>query len=122
MVNILNLLIYSNELCLVLDMFYRLKEAHNIESFDTLFSVTGLKDMLLSKNAIEADLTLFTMDISAIRTARSKGTHSTRARLRTNQARNSLYFPFSLGYKYYKCGPALQLGQKRLLSRWHSGL
>ena len=31
------------ELCMALDTFYGLKETHDIESFDQLFSDTGLK-------------------------------------------------------------------------------
>lgn len=48
-----------NELCLALEMYYGLKEQHNIESFDMLFRQTGLADKLLSTSAQEADEALY---------------------------------------------------------------
>ena len=47
------------ELCFVLDYQYGLKEIHGIESFDTLFSETGLKAQFLGSDAIEADKALW---------------------------------------------------------------
>ena len=56
-----------NELCLELDCFYGLKEAHNISDFNTFFLQTGLYDALKSLDAATADaalseLTLYWMD------------------------------------------------------------
>ncbi len=48
-----------NELRLVLDMFYGLKEAHNIDTFSNLFEQTGLKEELLSADALTADKALY---------------------------------------------------------------
>ncbi|MDL2237944.1 hypothetical protein LJC56_08980 [Christensenellaceae bacterium OttesenSCG-928-K19] len=48
-----------NELCLALEMNYGLKEAHNIESFNTLFLQTGLADKLMSEDPVEADQALY---------------------------------------------------------------
>lgn len=43
------LCVYSyNELCMFLDMFYGLKEQHDITTFDALFDQTGLNEALLS--------------------------------------------------------------------------
>ena len=39
-----------NELCLVMDILYGLKDLHGISSFDELFTETGYKDKLLSNN------------------------------------------------------------------------
>ena len=43
----------------MLDYQYGLKEIHGIESFDTLFSETGLKAQFLGSDAIEADKALW---------------------------------------------------------------
>lgn len=50
-----------NELCLALDMYYGLKEQHDISSFDALFRQTGLKEDLLSEDPIAADCALMTL-------------------------------------------------------------
>lgn len=42
------------ELCMVMDYCYGLKEQHNIESFDKYFDETGLKRKMLSEDAIES--------------------------------------------------------------------
>ena len=48
-----------NELCLVLDSFYGLKEVHGIEHFDDIFVETGLKWRLLDSDPAVADEALF---------------------------------------------------------------
>ena len=48
--------LYSfNELCLELDFFYGLKDAHNIENFAIYLNQTGLTDALLNQDAASAD-------------------------------------------------------------------
>ncbi|MDO5436558.1 MAG: S41 family peptidase [Clostridia bacterium] len=42
-----------NELCMVLDLYYGLKEEHKIDSFDQLFIQTGLINRLLNNDAAE---------------------------------------------------------------------
>lgn len=50
------LCIYNyNELCLMLDMLYGLKEQHDITTFDALFNQTGLTERLLDPDAQVAD-------------------------------------------------------------------
>ena len=44
-----------NELCLALDTFYGLKEAHNISSFRQLFWEIGYDEVLSGNNAFDAD-------------------------------------------------------------------
>ena len=44
-----------NELCLMLDSMYGLKEVHEIDSFDQLFDRIGFKHFLLEKDAKTAD-------------------------------------------------------------------
>ena len=44
-----------NELCLMMDYLYGLKEAHDIESFDQLFQDTGLVNLLKGASAEQAD-------------------------------------------------------------------
>ena len=44
-----------NELCMELDCFYGLKDAHNIESFDAFFMQTGLAKDLIDPDAEKAD-------------------------------------------------------------------
>lgn len=46
------------ELCLVLDSYYGLKEQHDITNFDALFTQTGLKQTLLGTDAAAADRAL----------------------------------------------------------------
>lgn len=46
------------ELCLLLDLVYGLKEQHDIPSFDTLFEQTELKERLLNKDAVVSDTAL----------------------------------------------------------------
>ena len=46
------------ELCLVMDYCYGLKEKHNITSFDQYFIETGIKESLLSSNMIESSKAL----------------------------------------------------------------
>ena len=48
----------TNELCMELDHFYGLKEAHGISSFDELALSSGLLDQLMDTNANEADKAL----------------------------------------------------------------
>ncbi|MBR1629306.1 MAG: hypothetical protein IJ679_08600, partial [Lachnospiraceae bacterium] len=48
-----------NELCLVLDSMYGLKEVHGIENFDELFDETGLKYRLLDPDPNTADAALY---------------------------------------------------------------
>ena len=48
-----------NELCLVLDSLYGLKEAHDIESFSKLFWEIGFDEPLRSNDPQEADLALY---------------------------------------------------------------
>ena len=47
------------ELCMALDTFYGLKETHDIESFDQLFSDTGLKELLLGEEVEWADKAIY---------------------------------------------------------------
>ena len=47
-----------NELCMELDHFYGLKEAHGIDSFRVLIAYSGLAEQLLSANANAADKAL----------------------------------------------------------------
>lgn len=46
------------ELCLLLDLVYGLKEQHDIPSFDTLFEQTELKERLLNRDAVVSDTAL----------------------------------------------------------------
>ena len=56
----LDLAVYGyNELCLMLDKLYGLKELHNVTSFDKLFSQLGYKDALLSPDPTVADNKLY---------------------------------------------------------------
>ena len=48
-----------NELCLMLDNLYGLKELHDVTSFDKLFSQLGYKDALLSPDPAVADNKLY---------------------------------------------------------------
>lgn len=48
-----------NELCLVLDHFYGLKEFHHIDSFDQLFYEIDYKTDLLSTDPVKADMALY---------------------------------------------------------------
>ena len=50
-----------NELCLMLDHLYGLKEAHEIESFDMLFRQIGMKDALLDPDAELADRLIYNL-------------------------------------------------------------
>ena len=47
-----------NELCLILDSFYGLKEAHRISSFRSFFRANGYEEALLSADPMEADQAL----------------------------------------------------------------
>ncbi len=47
-----------NELCLLLDTFYGLKEAHDITSFRQLFWQIGFDEVLSGTSAVDADLAL----------------------------------------------------------------
>lgn len=53
-----------NELCMMLDYLYGLKEAHGIDSFDSLFHTVYFDDLLKEPSAVSADLaiSLLTMD------------------------------------------------------------
>ena len=48
-----------NELCLELDFFYGLKDAHNIEDFATFFAQTGLEDALMNPDPVVADNAIY---------------------------------------------------------------
>ena len=48
-----------NELCLLLDKLYGLKELHDVTSFDRLFTQLGYKNALLSADPDEADTRLY---------------------------------------------------------------
>ena len=48
-----------DELCLELDFFYGLKDAHNIKDFATFFAQTGQEDLLLDPDALTADNALY---------------------------------------------------------------
>lgn len=50
---------YYNELCLVFDMYYGLKEAHGNEKFDDFFKQTGLDEKLKSADPLEAENALY---------------------------------------------------------------
>lgn len=49
------------ELCLDLDCFYGLKDAHSISDFATFFLQTGLAENLTSKDAVRADTAIATL-------------------------------------------------------------
>ena len=48
-----------NELCLMLDNFYGLKDAHQIENFAQLFHDTGMEDALKDRNTKVADAAVY---------------------------------------------------------------
>ena len=48
-----------NELCLVLDTLYGLKDNHDIQRFEDLADDTALRDSLMSTDPVEADAALF---------------------------------------------------------------
>jgi len=48
-----------NELCLMLDKLYGLKQLHDITSFDRLFTQLGYKESLMSTDPYVADVTLY---------------------------------------------------------------
>lgn len=48
-----------NELCLMLDSMYGLKEVHEIDSFDQLFDQTGFKHLLLDTDPKVADTAIY---------------------------------------------------------------
>ena len=48
-----------NELCMMMDYFYGLKETHRIESFDRLFDDIGFKEPLTGPSAEQADKAIY---------------------------------------------------------------
>lgn len=50
-----------NELCLMMDMYYGLKEQHDIEDFDSFFQQTGIKEQLKSTDPVRSGNALYEM-------------------------------------------------------------
>lgn len=48
-----------NELCLMLDSLYGLKDAHEIRNFDKLFEEVGFKEILLNPDPVRADKAIY---------------------------------------------------------------
>ncbi len=81
-----------NELCLILDSFYGLKEAHRIGSFRSFFRANGYEEALLSADPKEADQAPSTRLpaewVSVITGRTSTATMSLRRRIRSSERRS----------------------------------